>query len=316
MKQEKIYKIAVRKKSSPNDFFWEQKDFQFEECSINTAGKYWLADPFVFEKDGGLYIFFEAFDLVNSIGKIGYSKRLDNGTFTHPKIIIDKKYHMSFPHIFEYEGDIFIMPESCGDWRVRLFKAKLFPDIWEEADILLPDVYACDSIIIDAKDRKWLLTNEMYHNPPVDSYVSCWVKNYLYEMNGLKIINSGTKVAEGDFGIRNAGKSFWLNNRQYRVGQDCRNKQYGRGLALFEIESFVPYKEKMLWSKDCKDIAPHIKRHNSSEIIGVHTYNGSEHWEVIDYSHMSCIPFNLKMKRLHRLIRIAMAPFFRKFKSN
>ena len=206
MKQEKMYRVAIRSKESPDDFFWKHKDYQFIECPIDSKGKYWFADPFLFEKDGITYIFYEALDLVTKLGKIGYSIYNEDGTCSDPKIVIDEKFHMSFPNIFEYNGEIYIMPETCGDWRVRLYKAVKFPDAWEPADILLPDAYACDSIILEEDGKRWLLANEMYHHPPVDSFGSCWVKNVLYEINGLTVADGGVKVAEGDFGIRNAGK--------------------------------------------------------------------------------------------------------------
>lgn len=308
MKTEKMYGVAIRKKTGPDDFFWKNKDYIFEACKIDCNDHYWLADPFVYEKDDNTYIFFEALDLITRVGKIGYSIRNHDGSFTKPRIVIDEPCHLSFPNIFEYQGDIYIMPESCGDWQVKLFKAKSFPNKWESADYLLPDVYACDSIFIERDNERWLLANEMYHNTPVDNYSSCWVKNYLYKMNGLKVCGNGEKVSEGDFGIRNAGQSFWSEGKQYRIGQDCRYRQYGRGLSLFEIHSLEPYNETMLWSMDCKEIAPHIRLFEDYEIIGVHTYNSSTHWEIIDYSQMR--PLSLRIKLLR-----TMFPISRRFRS-
>ena len=56
-------------------FFWETNDYLFEECKIECNGRYWLADPFLFERNGITYIFFEALDLITKVGKIGYSIR-------------------------------------------------------------------------------------------------------------------------------------------------------------------------------------------------------------------------------------------------
>lgn len=312
MKQEKMYKVAVRKKAAPDDFFWKHDDYQFIECEIDCFDRYWLADPFLLEKDGVTYIFYEAMDLVTKLGKIGYSIVKEDGTCTPVKIVIDQKYHMSFPFIFEYEGNVYIMPESCGDWRVRLFKAKRFPDIWEPAEILLPDVYACDSIFIEKDGERWLLTNEMYHHPPVDSFGSCWVKNFLYPMKGLAVCGEGVKVTEGDFGIRNAGKSFWDGGKLYRIGQDCRYKQYGRGMALFEVESMTPYKEKMLWNVDCEDFYKHLVVTDKHEIIGVHTYNSTEKYEIVDFSQVRPVGQSVRFKRVTQHINSFILPFLHK----
>lgn len=303
MKQEKMYRLAVRKKTSPNDFFWKHDDYQFEECEIDSLNRYWLADPFLFEKNGITYIFYEAMDLVTKLGKIGYSVLKEDGSCTPVKIVIDQKYHLSFPYIFEYDGNVYIMPESCGDWRVKLFRAKNFPDTWETAEVLIPDVFACDSIFIEKGGARWLLTNEMYHHPPVDTVSSCWVKNYLYPMKDLSVCGEGVKVAEGDFGIRNAGKLIWDHGKLYRIGQDCRNKQYGRGMALFVIESINPYMETMIWNIDYKEFRKHLKILTTLEIIGVHTYNSTDLYEIIDFSQMRSLSMRVRIGRIMQLLK-------------
>ncbi len=239
--KEKMYSIAIRKKLHGEDHFWLHDDYEFSECELDTCnGRYWFADPFLYEKAGEVYVFFEAYDLIERKGKEGYSKLRGDGAWTRPHIIIDEPYHLSFPYIFDDKGSTYIMPEMSGDYSLKLYKALDFPNKWEIADIILPDVYACDSIFINTKDKRYLLTNEMYHNVPNNQFASCWVKNYLYEMRGLKTIDNGVKVAEGDFGIRNAGNSFIYNGNLFRIGQDSRNKKYSSGLVLFVIESSSP----------------------------------------------------------------------------
>lgn len=306
-----MYSVAMRRKESQDDFFWKHDNYLFIECPINSKGRYWFADPFLFEKNGVTYIFYEAFDLVTQQGKIGYSIYQENGICTDPKIVIDENFHMSFPYIFEYNGDIYIMPETCGDWRVKLYKAVEFPDVWTPADVLLPDVYACDSIILEEDGKQWLLANEMYHHPPVNSFGSCWVKNVLYELSGLSVTGEGVKVGEGDFGIRNAGKSFYSDGKYYRIGQDCRNKKYGRGMALFEIESILPYKEIMVRSMDCIEMASHIKNTSNEEIIGVHTYNATNKYEIVDFSQIRPVGFGVRVKRAGNHFRKFIQPFIR-----
>ena len=300
MKREKMYSLAIRRRENENDYFWNHKDYAFSECQINCKGRYWLADPFLFEKDNIVYVFYEAFDLIERKGKIAYSRLKDNGCFSAPKIILDEKYHLSFPNIFEYKGNIYIMPESCGDYRVKLFKAISFPNQWESADIILPDIFACDSIFITNKEKRYLLINEMYHNTPNGSYSSCWVKNYIYKLDDFRVTLEREKISEGDYGIRNAGKSFYINNKLYRIGQNCHNNQYGKGLILFETETIEPYKEKIVWSKDNEEFQFHINSKTKHKIIGVHTYNFSKHYEIIDFSQKR--PLNLKVK-LGRFMR-------------
>lgn len=304
--KEKMYSIAIRKRLNSNDHFWFHEDYEFQECQLDTCnGRYWFADPFLYEKDQKVYLFYEAYDLVEKKGKEGYSILNADGTWTSPKIIIDEPYHLSFPNIFDYAGNIYIMPEMSGDYSLKLYKAESFPDIWQVSDIVLADVYACDSVFIETKEKRYLLTNEMFHNVPNGQYSSCWVKNYLYEMDGLKAVEDGTRVAEGDYGVRNAGKVFFHKEKLYRVGQDCRNKRYGRGMVLYEIESLKPYRENIVNHWDCEELSKHIIIKDDGSLVGTHTYNFSEHFETIDFSKFSTVsPYVKKERHKQRILNI------------
>ena len=105
---EKMYSVAIRKRSDGNDFFWEHEDYVFQEIKINCKGRYWLADPFLFEKDSKVYIFYEAFDLVQRKGKIGYSIIDDKKKSIPVHIVLDEPYHLSFPNVFVYQDNIYM----------------------------------------------------------------------------------------------------------------------------------------------------------------------------------------------------------------
>lgn len=301
-----MYSLAIRKRIDLTDHFWKHCDYHFAECKIDCEGRYWLADPFVFEKNGVVYLFYEAYDLVLRRGLIGYSIYEDNNTPAKINIIINETYHLSFPYIFEFNDDIYIMPETSGDYSLYVYKALSFPNVWEKVSYVLSDVYACDSIFIRGLDGDYLLTSEMYHNVPDGKYASCWVKNYIYNVKDLTVQDSeGMKVAEGEFGIRNAGAVFSENGKMFRIGQDCRYSQYGRGLVLFEIKSLSPYIEKKIELWEMSDFDSHITRSDATALVGVHTYNISNNYEIIDFSQTKRVcPKTLRQRRFYRLCSI------------
>lgn len=286
MSNEKMYSIAIRKRNDENDFFWDHDNYIFKELRFDHRNRFWIADPFLFEKGEDVFVFYEAFDLIERKGKIGFSLLNEPDKTMSVQIILDEPYHLSFPYVFEHEGDIFMMPETCGNNSIKLFKAISFPDKWIEFNVLLSNIFACDTIFIPEHGMKYLLTSEMYSGQtPNGNYKSCWVKNVCFKLNKEFLIDGkGALVTEGDCGIRNAGKTFVRGGKLYRVGQNCPNKQYGKGLVLFEIESLAPYKENLLWIKNHEDFDEHIHKLEKYDIVGVHTYNVSEKFEIIDFS--------------------------------
>lgn len=108
--------------------------------AIKNSLRYWVADPFVFERDGETYIFAELFDYLRRRGVIGYSKLKANGNFSSWKEIIVEPYHMSYPQIFEHDGEIYIVPETGSGHTLDMYRAVDFPDKWEKSVNLAKDV--------------------------------------------------------------------------------------------------------------------------------------------------------------------------------
>ena len=50
--KEKMYSVGIRRRINALDHFWQHDDYEFIECKIDTCGgRYWFADPFLFEWD-------------------------------------------------------------------------------------------------------------------------------------------------------------------------------------------------------------------------------------------------------------------------
>ena len=74
----------------------------------NIKYDFGAADPFIYNG----YLFCELIhkNIGHKGGVIGCSPLQDNLDF---KVIIKEKFHLSYPHIFEYGGKIYMIPESC-----------------------------------------------------------------------------------------------------------------------------------------------------------------------------------------------------------
>ena len=142
------------------------------------------------------------------------------------------------------------------------------------------------------------MTSALYKEAPNGYNTSCWVRNELIEIsNDFKQIQNPVSVSEGDYGIRNAGGIIEYLNHTYRVGQNCKDGVYGSGICFFEIKQIIPYKEVQIFEYDYSQFTDHIVNRIVDSIIGVHTYNSSKNYEVIDYS------FRKKPSVLIRILR-------------
>jgi len=276
----KYYSLALRRRRN-NDYFFDKKDFTFKEVTIKRGKRYWYADPFLFSDGKKDYVFYEAFDIVTKKGSIGYSVIEDDDHLSKPKIIIKEKFHLSFPYIFKKNNNLYIMPESSSANKLLLYRCIEFPNKWVQEKVLLKDIFATDSIILD----NYVYCSEQYRVPRHDRVVSCWVKNKRYNLNDVG--QPGELVLEGDDGVRNAGNYFSHGNDIYRPGQDCKDGKYGRGLVFFRVKNKEPYQGEEVYRIDAPQMQDHIEFAKPKTIIGTHTYNVNDNYEVIDMSYIA-----------------------------
>ncbi len=301
MKKEKHYSIAIRKRQNSDDRFFLDYNYKFKELNIPSMGRYWFADPFVFEKNRNTYVFFEAFDLIRRVGCIGVSKIDSAGNASKPHIII-RGSHFSFPCIFEYNDDIYIVPESCQTNTVDIYKAIDFPNYWEKAGNLINDVFVVDSICFKIDTHKYLICSEQFRFPEENKVVSCWVRNKVFELEGSSKTEYSFHykgvVAEGDFGIRNAGNIFKYQSVLVRPGQNCQDGTYGKGLVFYEMNGSSLKDTKCIYSVDYDEMQHHIDFSNRNKVlVGTHTYNSSDNYEVIDFSYYNNISLMVMINR-------------------
>lgn len=249
----------------------------------------WCADPFVYEHEGNIYIFAEMFDYIKDYAGIGYCV-LDKRTnkFSKWKVVIQEKFHMSYPHVFERDGEIYMLPETSENETLTLYRAEQFPDVWVKDSILSENIKVVDTTLYDPSSSKTLgLTYKMHEN-------SKW-ELLLFELENEKTTFSDLGVISNDEGTARPGGSFFEHNgKNIRVSQDCK-KDYGYALNFMELLGFSKenFSEKMIKYISPEDICINKK----IRITGVHTYNATQNLEVID---IKSVDYNI----LYFLLRI------------
>ena len=74
-----------------------------------------MADPFLLQRDGKLYLFYETKAAQLGRGQIGVAVSSDGGaSFQHLGVALDLPWHLSYPFVFEHGGQVGCTSKVAG----------------------------------------------------------------------------------------------------------------------------------------------------------------------------------------------------------
>jgi hypothetical protein len=208
------------------------------------------ADPFVFSRQGQDFCFVEELNYRSGKGIIVcYS--IDDGSFQKLGTALEEQFHLSFPFIFQYDGEIYMCPETCHRRDVRVYKCVDFPLHWVFEKTLIDEIAAVDTIIFE-KDAKWWLMTCV--NPVGSGTEYSELRVYFAEspLSDRWMPHPGNPVLIDQVGARNGG-FFKEDNRFYRVSQLQGFDTYGAGVRINEITTL---NEGAYAEQSVKEISP------------------------------------------------------------
>ena len=211
-----------------------------------------VADPFMIKKDDTWYMFFEVFNELTDQGDIGLASSTDFVNWKYKKIVLDEQFHISYPFVFESQGETYMIPESAEAKDLRLYKAAEFPYRWQYVKTMLKGDFG-DHSLLQYKNVWWLFAGaDPHHNSSLrlfyaDSLFGEWKEH----LKSPIISHNANKARPG-------GRMILFNGVVYRLGQDC-DPTYGAALNAFEVAELtkVSYREKV-----CK-FNPVLKAHGN-----------------------------------------------------
>lgn len=264
------YAVAVAERTA-NDIY-DLKKIVFRR--INNNKKFWAADPFPIEINGELYIFAEIFEYKKNKGSIGYTK-LENGIFSSWKIVIEENYHLSFPNLFYIDEVLYMCPEAYQSAEIYLYKCIEFPNKWIKDRVLVSGNNYVDTIFYKQGSSIYGFTSKREKNVPE------FPEFKIFKINDNKCIFSNGEVKTLDIYLtRSAGKIL----KDPKSGENIMVSQigkplYGSGLIFknFELE-WPDYNEREIFRVFPEDIICDVPK----KYIGIHTFNMTEHYIVID----------------------------------
>ena len=247
---------------------FDREEFKY---LIPPVGRFW-ADPFQIKVDGRYYIFFE--DYVNSMGRahIAVVEVDRNGIVSGPTEVLKLDCHLSYPFVFEWQGDYFMIPETGERDVVELYRASSFPFKWEPVKVLLEARSPVDATLAEVNGQ-WL----MFVNIEEEGVAVNWDELHLYFADsplGPWTPHERNPIVSDVRSARPAGRIFRSNGLLCRPSQDS-SLRYGYATIINIVTeiSASTYKE-----------APILKINPDwdNDIIGVHTLNMLDEVTVID----------------------------------
>lgn len=181
-----------------------------------------LADPFLIYEDEMYYIFFE--HQAEGNANIAFLKSPDGKNFEYGGEVLDEDFHLSFPQIFRYQGEFFMLPETKQAGNVLLYKAEDFPFKWKIYDTLIKNVAMQDPAIL-ISDSLFLITGRTEN-----------LHQFVYtaeSLNGSWQRDEKFNIRSGDE-TRAAGNFFNVEGNWYIPFQK-NSDGYGSGVSLYQL---------------------------------------------------------------------------------
>ena len=125
---------------------------------IPDKDRYW-ADPFVVEKDHLYYIFAEEKIYATGRGRIICLTLDSQGKVQSNQVVLERPYHLSYPFIFEYQDETYLLPECAQLQSIELYRCVRFPNQWEFVKTLMTGIYAVDATLFEHEHKWWMFVN-------------------------------------------------------------------------------------------------------------------------------------------------------------
>ena len=279
----KIYGYLVNKLISPPIKRWSvaygyHNHFSKSLCRYkeikNPKGRF-LADPFVIENGGETFIFVEDLFYEDNKGRISVIK-LRGDKYEFLGVVLEEEFHLSFPFVFKEGEDYYMIPESCKNSDIRLYKSVDFPCKWEFEKQLMNNVDAADTMLFKKNNIWFMLTNICSadigdHQSELHIFYSEDFRD-----DKWKPIKAGNPVIFDPLKGRNGG-FFSHNGKLYRVNQVHGQAHYGKSFCVNEIETLS--KEQYI-EKEVLTVQPNFKESS----ISAHHFHANANVAVVDFA--------------------------------
>ncbi len=123
---------------------------------VTDVSAKFVADPFLVEEESTWYLFFEVYNNQTQQGDLAVATSTNTRRWQYERIILDESFHLSYPYVFKWQDEYYLIPETFETDSIRLYKAENFPYEWTFMETLVEGKDFVDPSIAYFNDRWWL----------------------------------------------------------------------------------------------------------------------------------------------------------------
>ncbi|MFW2177030.1 MULTISPECIES: glucosamine inositolphosphorylceramide transferase family protein [unclassified Moraxella] len=284
------WNIGIAKKSSDLTLDTLTNICQDDKIVWLAVRYHFQADPFLFEYQGKLYVFYEALNHSWVKGHLR-CRVLDSNLHELEDFALDDinalGSHLSFPQVWQTNGEIFLMPESHEKNAIYIFKAIDFPKKWQVVQTIDNGKYI-DSVVFENNNQKWLVTS---------LHKTAERKVFGYQNEAWKAIE--IEYISDDNHSRLGGGAFRLvlDEQVYLPVQENHLKEYGKSLFIKALH-INSNSQPLTWQELTQT---QIQSQSVIYPDGLHTLNISENYIIIDAKRWVFQPFNFFVRKYRQI---------------
>jgi len=209
-------------------------------ADVTDFGADIVAHPFMVITDSMYYMFCTVKFGPSDQGGIGLAESQDGFHWKYRQLVIKEPFVLSYPYVFKWQDDYYLIPEAHTESSVRLYRAQHFPTEWTYVGNLVTGDHFISASVVNFRGRWWMFVspegNETLRLFFADTLTGTWTEHPM-----SPIVTGNKNIA------RPGGRLLVLDDTLYRMGQDC-DPTYGNQVHAFEILDISPttYREKMV----------------------------------------------------------------------
>ena len=186
-----------------------------------------VADPFMIQDDNVWYLFVEIMNSETKLGEIGLATSQDGVVWEYQCVVLKEQYHLSYPFVFKYQNEYFMVPETLGANAVRLYIAEDFPYNWKFVSNITTGKFA-DPTLFYHNDLWWMFASRFPNSDTLNLFYAENLLDTFIQHPMSPLIENDNRRA------RPAGRINSEDGSLIRLCQDCF-PVYGSRVRAFEI---------------------------------------------------------------------------------